>query len=89
MSWSITFVGNPDNINKALQAESERLTGASKQEFDAAMPSLVNLVNQNFNKTGPAPVLKLSANGHAYSTNDEPQYGSCNVTIENLGAVLV
>lgn len=88
MSWSINLIGNPDNIVKALEAQSPKLTGNSKTEYDAALPHLVGLVQQNFNKSAP-PIIKLSANGHGYSVNDEAQYNNCNVSIESLGGMLV
>jgi hypothetical protein len=88
MSWSIIFIGTPDNISKALAKHSEQLTGKSKEEFDIALPHLAGLVGQNFNKTSE-PVLKLMANGHAYDSNGVPEYSNCQVVIENLGAALV
>lgn len=82
------YVGTPDNIVKALDAESERLTGDSKAEFDKVKPGLVALVQSNFNADNP-PALKLVASGHAYSANGEPKYGNCSVSLENLGVALV
>lgn len=88
MSWSLIYVGTPDNIVKALDAESERLTGDSKTEFDQVKPALAALVQANFNADNP-PALKLQASGHAYSANGEPKYGTCAVSLENLGSALV
>lgn len=82
------FIGNPENIVKALENQSSQLSGASKEEYDAALPHLTGLVKQNFNKNAE-PVLKISANGHGYFNNGEPQYNNCQVTIENLGGMLV
>jgi hypothetical protein len=88
MSWSAYFIGNPDKIVKALEDQSATLTGPSKTEYDAALPHLIGLVQQNMNKTQP-PVLKLAASGHGYFVNDEPQYTTCNASIEVIGGVLV
>lgn len=88
MSWSLVWVGTPDKIVEALEKESDRLTGMSKEEFDKVKPSLVNLVQQNYDKT-VTPALKLSANGHGYIENGEPKYSTCNVSLENMGAALV
>jgi hypothetical protein len=88
MSWSINLIGQGENIIKALNDESARLTGESKTEFDKALPALTTLVEQNFNADN-IQVLKLSASGHSYAVNGEPKYGSCHVLLENMGAVIV
>lgn len=88
MSWSLLWVGTPEKIIEALDKESNRLTGMSKDEFDKVKPALVTLVESNFDKT-ITPALKLSANGHAYTENGEPKYSVCNVVLENSGAALL
>lgn len=91
MSWSITLIGHPDNIVKALEAESQNLSGKSKEEFDAALPHMIGLVQQNRN-IDPAnqPVLSIQASGHGYESADGNQsYNNCLVTINNLGGTLV
>jgi hypothetical protein len=88
MSWSLVWVGTPEKIIAALDKESDRLTGTSKDEFDKVKPALVSLVQSNYDKT-ITPALKLSASGHAYIENGEPKYSTCNVSLENLGAALV
>lgn len=88
MSWSLVWVGTPEKIIEALGKESDRLTGASKDEFDKVKPALVTLVESNYDKT-VTPALKLSANGHAYIENGEPKYSACNVSLENMGVALV
>lgn len=88
MSWSLVWVGTPEKIVAALEKESDRLTGTSKDEFDKVKPGLVTLVQSNYDKT-VTPALKLSANGHAYIENGEPKYSTCNVVLENLGVALV
>jgi hypothetical protein len=88
MSWSVTFIGHPENIVKALQQKSEELDGYSKAEYDLALPHLIGLVKQNFNKI-IEPVIKITASGHGYGTDFEPQYNTCQVSIENLNGSLV
>jgi hypothetical protein len=88
MSWSLVWVGTPEKIIAALDKESDRLTGQSKEEFDKVKPALVTLVEANYDKT-VTPALKLSANGHGYIENGEPKYSACNVSLENMGAALV
>ncbi len=83
MSWSLTYIGNPDKIVAALEANSAKLEGKSKEEYDEALPHLVALVKQNHNKAHE-PALKLTANGHAYDGHSQ-----CAVNLENLGGTLV
>lgn len=63
MSWSINIMGKRDNIIKALNEHSEKLTGESKKEYDSFLSDLTNLVSANYNNTNE-PVLKLAAHGH-------------------------
>lgn len=87
MSWSINFIGKPENIVTAIQEESKRLegSGASKTEYDAAMPNIIALVKQNFSDNEGYPILEISAYGHVSGSN----YGSCTVSIKPLGGQLV
>lgn len=89
MSWSVNFIGKPDNIVKALENESERLTGESKKEFDIICPMLACLVRQNFNNTSSAPVLQLIASGHTASDNGNPMYGNLSVTLDYAPGIIV
>jgi hypothetical protein len=88
MSWSINFIGKPDGIVKALEDHSAKLNGASKEEFDAALPHLIALVKENSNKNADC-IVKLSGNGHAYFDKGEKQYGTCSVNIEPLQGILL
>jgi hypothetical protein len=82
MSWSISYIGTPEKISKALKSHSETLTGKSKEEFDAALPHLDALVSQNVNTNYPI-ALRLNANGHGYNDNNQ-----VNASIENIGILL-
>lgn len=89
MSWSIMLIGHPDKVVAALETESTKLSGKSKDEFDAALPHLVGLVRQNYNSaTDIQPVLSVQASGHGYE-NSEGAYNNCIVTIQTLAGVLV
>lgn len=90
MSWSISVVGRPDAIVSALKNESDRLTAASKAEFDEALPHLVALLRQNYNKNGD-PVLELTANGHGVikTGTGEREYCSCNVSLNAFSKRIV
>lgn len=86
MSWSVTFIGKPENVSKALKEHSSKIDGYSKEEFDAALPHLDALVSQNFNTQHPeAVVVKLVASGHG----QKDLYGYCVSSIETLSGVLV
>lgn len=83
MSWSINFIGNPEKLVSALEEYSTKIDGKSKEEYDAALPHMVGLVKQNYNKAYP-PVLRINASGHGYT-----DYNNCMVEIKNLGGQLV
>ena len=91
MSWSVSYLGTPPKIVEALQAESERVSGQRKVEFDSALPHLVGLVKDNFAPEGqPVPMLQLKAFGSGTSQSD-PASGevkqtqrSCSVSIERI-----
>jgi len=83
MSWSINAIGKPENIVKALEAESTKMTGQSKVEYDDALPHLVGLVKQNF--LGPdsePPLIEVNANGSGYAKDGQQVTRDCAVTIK-------
>ena len=91
MSWSVSYLGTPSKIVEALQAESERVSGQSKMEFDSALPHLIGLVKDNFSPDGqPVPILRLQASGSGTSQTDpatneiKQTQRSCAVQIERL-----
>jgi hypothetical protein len=87
MSWSITFIGKPENVTKALEAESEKLSGQSRIEYDSALPHLVSLVKENFGDN--TPVVKIAANGHGYAVNDEQKSRQLSASIELIYGTVV
>lgn len=86
MSWSIHFIGEPEKVTTALTAQSDKLSGASKEEYDAALPHLLGLVGQNFGE--PSPVVSIAASGHGHSSAPKP-YNQCQVKLELLYGTLV
>ena len=80
MSWSITLVGKPENVAKALEDNSAKLNGQSKTEYDAALPHIVALVKENFGQN--PPMLKVAASGSGYATGGEQVQRNCIVSIE-------
>lgn len=92
MSWSVQFIGQAENVIKALEEHASKQTGQSKVELEDAVPHLSALVKQNFHSIeGVAqPLIKLEASGHGYvGTDGREQNRSCTVKIEQLYGVLV
>lgn len=86
MSWSVDYTGAPAAVQAALDKQSTVLTGASKEEFDAALPGLKVLVGLNQNDKYPC-AIRLTAAGHAHGAPGE-RYSSCTVKIESAGQVV-
>ncbi len=91
MSWSIAFIGKPDKVAEAIEAEANKLTGASKDEYESAKPHLIALVKQNFVRHNGSheAMLHVKANGSGSSTTDGPIERSCQVSIQSIYGVLV
>lgn len=98
MSWSVYFIGTPQKIADALEAESERISkdpdDQCRREYDAAKPSLIGLVKENFAHESagyPQPVIQLSASGSGYreSMDGPDRYRSCFVEIKQLSGKLL
>lgn len=88
MSWSISFIGKPENVAQALQdyVANSKIDGQSKIEFESALPSLVGLVSQNF---GNQELIHISASGSGYAVNGEQQNRRCVVEIKGIYGALV
>ena len=84
MSWSVQYVGKAEKVIEALQAQSEKMSGESKVEFDTALPHLIALVNENF---GFGYAIKLLASGHG-SMGEKPSR-QLTVSIELIYGLLV
>lgn len=89
MSWSVNLIGTPDKIAAALDEYSGNLTDFSKEEFDGALPSLKQLLEQNKSDQPGRPVLLLSAHGHGHKYNGQVQYQTCSVKLEDTGSALL
>jgi len=88
MSWSITLIGKPEKVAEALEANSAKLADQSKAEYDSALPHMVALVKENFGN-GDTAMIKITANGHGYSTGGEQKQRTFTCNIEAFYAVLV
>ena len=89
MSWSFNGTGKPAAIKGALDKYGERLSGMSKEEFDAAKPHLAALVDQNTVPNDTGEMLTLNASGHATKTDGVITYSNCSVKIERTYVHLV
>lgn len=65
MSWSIYAKGTPEEVVRRLEEHSNTISGQSKEEYDAAMPHLIALVNENIGGT-----INFSAGGHGNKNPD-------------------
>lgn len=75
MSWSVRLFGKPCNVVRALKEHSEQLKDQCKIEYDAAMPHLVALVEQNFAQPGSGyttPMVRIDASGSGISKMSAP-----------------
>jgi hypothetical protein len=86
MSWSIQYIGTPEKVIAALKANSEKLTGDSKAEFDAALPSMVELIGKNQGHEGQ--IIKVVGSGHAYAVGEELK-STLSFSIEPIHGVLI
>ena len=59
MSWSVNKTGTPDEVVAYLKEQSNILYGQSKEEYDAALPHLIAIVEQNLGGS-----ISLNAYGH-------------------------
>lgn len=96
MSWSFQAIGSPENVVKALEANSEQISknpnDYSRVEFDESKPHLIALVKANFVEDGfgySKPAIKLTASGSASSQTKpgEPSrrvQSQVSVTLENV-----
>jgi len=86
MSWSVNFLGRPEKVVEALKTHAEKsgLTGQSREEYEAAMPHLVGLVEQNVCAGGSPEypkMVKLVANGHGSKKDGEWTERNCSVAL--------
>lgn len=80
------MIGSPDKVVAALEGyvEKMKITGQSKDEYEAALPALVILVKAN---SGVNVGVSLTANGHG-GKSELGSYGSCNVDLKQLYGLL-
>jgi len=78
MSFSVTVKGTPADVKAKLLEESGRLTDQSKEEFDAILPAMNTILDQQVGVTS----VTLEANGHASFAAGEKTYGQAQVSIK-------
>jgi hypothetical protein len=89
MSWSVQLLGSPDRVVEDLLAQSAKMDGQSKKEFDNATSSIIELIGQSFGNyhESEAVIIRLTASGHGQFAADGTQTISrCNVNLECLTA---
>lgn len=84
MSWSVFFIGTPEKVVNALEKHAEGHQGTTKEEYDAALPHLIGLINQNYNKDADNVIIKIDANGSGYANTR-----TCNVSISHMYGVIL
>jgi hypothetical protein len=84
MSWSISVIGKPEAVKRALARQSETLTGQSKEEFDAVKPALDTILDQNVENG----LIQLNANGHASFSDGKKTFSNCSVEVKALAGQL-
>jgi len=84
MSFSVSFVGRPEAIKRALAKASAQKSGQSKEELDAAIVGINQILDQNVNET---EVLSVQASGHASIINGVKTYGNCRLNIASVGTL--
>jgi hypothetical protein len=86
MSWSISYLGEPEKVAAALEEANSGLTDQSKEEWEAAKPHLIALVRMNI---GNNTVVKLNASGSGSKQGGKLISSSCQVTLEISYTTLV
>lgn len=89
MSWSVNYIGTPENVTKALDENSAKLQDKSKEEYDEALPHLKGLIAMNYNKQFAGMGIKLVAAGHAYTDGKDSAYSNCTISITPIDCTLV
>jgi len=83
MSWSIGFIGTATKVVEALKEEANNLSGASKLEYEAALPYLIGIVEQNFDNNIEA-IVKLQASGHGYFIDGKQSQNTLSIALDRF-----
>lgn len=95
MSWYIDVTGSPEAVARAVDAESAKLSGACRDEYEKVKPALLALVRANFvtdegKKNGYGIGLyRLKASGSETTSSGHVICGSCQVSLEPTGSKFV
>ena len=86
MSWAITKVGKPEALKRAINAEVEKYTGLSKEEFSQAAPCLLGLLDM----APAASAISLNASGYGRTNKADGKFlpDGLNVEIKVLGVMV-
>lgn len=89
MSYSVSYIGNPDKIINALKEYGNTISGQSKQEFNKALRHVIELIKQNDSKPGPLPIIEVSMSGSKTVYGADKLHSSCHVSIKHIYGVIV
>lgn len=94
MSWSFNAVGKPEKVIEDLRKKvSDYGEGQSRDEFEAAIPHLIGLIEQNVVVPGhryPECLVHVEASGSGSLGSDgKVIYSSCQVSIKQIYGVLL
>ena len=84
MSWSIDLIGETQAVVSELTRLSGPMSGDSKIEYDAALPHMIGIVEQNYSVENHPRIIRIKANGHGHG-----QSRICNVNVETIHSLLV
>lgn len=87
MSFSISYIGEPEILKRKIEEESSNLSGFSKLEFDHVKPALLTILDQY---KGDPVVVKLEASGYGtFQSYDSKQLsGTVAINIHSLGKLI-
>jgi len=81
MSWSVSLIGTPEGVSKALDEYGSTLSGQSKDEFEKAEPALNQLLSL---VVGENNYVSLRASGHATITDGVTTYSTVSVALDQF-----
>lgn len=83
MSWSFNGIGKPQALKTAIDADMQRYTGQSREEFEHAAPHIKGLLDAAHEDAA----VSVNANGHASFTDGNRTSASVFVEIKQLGKI--
>ncbi len=87
MSWSVTVIGEPPKVAKALEEYAATLDGQSRKEFESVKAHFQAILEQII---GGGRLVEITACGHANfdAQTGEKTYGEVQVSVKPFWAKL-